>query len=118
MWLVLALIGLKLTAELYLAWLNRRHVLAHAEDVPEGFRDVVDLPTYKRSVTYALAKKSPKPIRNDRRCRDPRGTLSQPGTPEDLRCVPRISLDAGGVSVRRRPRARRPQPALGLVWPI
>lgn len=56
MWLVIALIGVKLAAQVYLAWLNRRHVLAHAGDVPASFRDIVDLPTYKKSVTYTLAK--------------------------------------------------------------
>ena len=54
--LVIGLIALKLGAELYLSWLNRRHVRAHADEVPEAFRDVVDELTYKKSVEYTLAK--------------------------------------------------------------
>jgi STE24 endopeptidase len=57
MWVVvIALIGLKLAAELYLAWLNRRHVCAHAAEVPEAFRGIVDQETYAKSVRYTLAK--------------------------------------------------------------
>jgi STE24 endopeptidase len=57
MWVVvIALIGLKLAAELYLAWLNRRHVCARASEVPEAFRGIVDSETYAKSVGYTLAK--------------------------------------------------------------
>ncbi len=42
--------------ELWLSNLNRRHVLAHADAVPEAFRGIVDEPTYKKSVAYTLAK--------------------------------------------------------------
>ena len=56
MWVVIALISLKLGAEFYLAWLNRRHVSAHANAVPEAFREVVDAQTYGKSVQYTLAK--------------------------------------------------------------
>jgi len=56
MWIVFGLIALKLAAELYLAWLNRRHVRAHASEVPEAFREVVDAQTYEKSVRYTLAK--------------------------------------------------------------
>lgn len=57
-WSVGALILARLTAELWLASLNRRHVLAHADAVPEAFRGVVDEATYKKSVEYTLAKAS------------------------------------------------------------
>jgi STE24 endopeptidase len=56
MWVVVALIALKLAAEFYLAWLNRRHVRAHAAEVPEAFREVIDAETYDKSVRYTLAK--------------------------------------------------------------
>lgn len=50
--LVLARFG----AELWLSELNRRHVLAHADAVPDAFREIIDEPTYKKSVDYTLAK--------------------------------------------------------------
>ena len=56
MWAVVTLIALKLAAESYLAWLNRKHVRAHAAEVPESFRQFVDEATYKKSVEYTLAK--------------------------------------------------------------
>lgn len=43
-------------AELWLANLNRRNVLAHSGTVPEAFHEIVDEPTYKKSVAYTLAK--------------------------------------------------------------
>lgn len=43
-------------AELWLSNLNRRHVLAHANAVPDAFREIIDEPTYKKSVAYTLAK--------------------------------------------------------------
>src|SRR5688572_22760450 len=52
----LILIVARLAAELFLARLNRRHVLAHAEDVPGAFRGLIDEETYARSVQYTLAK--------------------------------------------------------------
>lgn len=54
--MVIALIALKLGAELYLAWLNRRHVSAHASPVPEPFREMVNEVTYRKSVEYTMAK--------------------------------------------------------------
>jgi STE24 endopeptidase len=51
-----ALIFARWAAELWLSNLNRRHVLAHADAVPEAFRGVVDEATYKKSVAYTLAK--------------------------------------------------------------
>ena len=53
---VIILILARLAAELWLSWLNRRHVLTHAGAVPEAFRGIVDEPTYKKSVDYTLAK--------------------------------------------------------------
>jgi STE24 endopeptidase len=51
-----ALIFARWAADLWLSNLNRRHVLAHADAVPEAFRGVVDEATYKKSVAYTLAK--------------------------------------------------------------
>ena len=50
-----ALILAKWAAESWLSRLNRRHVQAHADAVPEAFKGVVDAPTYARSVDYTLA---------------------------------------------------------------
>jgi STE24 endopeptidase len=36
--------------------LNERHVRAYADEVPPAFREVVDEPTYRRSIDYTLAK--------------------------------------------------------------
>jgi STE24 endopeptidase len=52
----LILILARWAAELWLAHLNRRHVLAHSGAVPEAFRGIVDEPTYQKSVAYTLAK--------------------------------------------------------------
>jgi STE24 endopeptidase len=46
----------RLAAEFRLARLNERHVLAHADRVPEHFREMIDPPTYARAVEYTLAK--------------------------------------------------------------
>jgi STE24 endopeptidase len=54
--IVCALIFARWAAELWLSNLNRRHVLAHADAVPEAFRGIVDELTYKKSVAYTLAK--------------------------------------------------------------
>jgi STE24 endopeptidase len=48
----------KLAAELWLDGLNRRNVQANAGAVPEGLREMVDEPTYKKAVEYTLAKNS------------------------------------------------------------
>src|SRR5437870_12810149 len=53
---VCILIFARWAAEVWLSNLNRRHVLAHADAVPEAFRGIVDEPTYKKSVAYTLAK--------------------------------------------------------------
>jgi len=54
--LTLGLILARLAAELWLATLNRRHVLAHAGEIPKAFQGIIDEPTYKKSVAYTLAK--------------------------------------------------------------
>jgi STE24 endopeptidase len=54
--LVLLLIVARWAVEWWLAWLNQKHVLRHAAEVPAAFRDFVDEPTYRRSVDYTLAK--------------------------------------------------------------
>ena len=43
-------------AELWLSRLNQRHVRAHADEVPPAFREMIDGPTYRRSVNYTMAK--------------------------------------------------------------
>ena len=53
--LVWALVLGKWGCELGLEWLNRRHVLAHANGMPEALKSVVDEPTYARSREYTLA---------------------------------------------------------------
>lgn len=53
---ILALICARWIAEFWLSRLNRRHVLAHANEIPPAFRDVIDEPTYKKSIAYTLAK--------------------------------------------------------------
>src|SRR4029077_10453191 len=50
------LILARATAELWLSRLNQWHVQAHADKVPPAFREMVDQPTYRRSVDYTLAK--------------------------------------------------------------
>ena len=53
---VLLLIPAKWVAQLWLEWLNSRHVRARAGAVPEAFQGVVDEVTYAKSVQYTLAK--------------------------------------------------------------
>ena len=55
-WVVAALIVLKWAAQAWLDRLNERHVLAHADAVPDAFKEVIDEPTYKKSVAYTTAK--------------------------------------------------------------
>ncbi|MGB7767574.1 MAG: M48 family metallopeptidase [Verrucomicrobiia bacterium] len=50
------LILARFAAELWLAALNRRHVLAHAGEMPKAFHGIIDEPAYKKSVAYTLAK--------------------------------------------------------------
>jgi len=52
----LVLILARTIAELWLSRVNQRHVRAHADEVPPAFREIIDEPTYRRSVDYTLAK--------------------------------------------------------------
>src|SRR5437879_7603910 len=54
--IALVLILARAIAELSLSRLNQRHGRAHANEVPPAFREMVDAPTYRRSVDYTLAK--------------------------------------------------------------
>jgi STE24 endopeptidase len=53
---ILVLILLRWAAQIWLEWLNRRHVLAHANAVPEAFKGIMDEVTYAKSVSYTLAR--------------------------------------------------------------
>jgi STE24 endopeptidase len=53
---VLVLILARWGAQLALERLNARHVRAHADAVPETFKDAIDAPTYAKSIQYTLAK--------------------------------------------------------------
>ena len=55
-WFVLGLVLAKCAAQLWLDHLNRQYVRAHADTVPAAFRDIIDEPTYAKSVKYTLAK--------------------------------------------------------------
>lgn len=52
----IVLILARLATELWLSRLNRQHVLAHADTIPEAFKGLMDEPTYARSVQYTLAR--------------------------------------------------------------
>src|SRR5438445_11939430 len=54
--IVLALILARWAVEIWLGWLNHRHVLAHAQTVPEALASSIDPATYAKSVQYTLAK--------------------------------------------------------------
>src|SRR5436190_2279844 len=54
--IALVLILSRAVAEVWLSQINERHVRAHANKVPHAFREVVDKPTYRRSIDYSLAK--------------------------------------------------------------
>lgn len=51
---VLLLILFRAAAQLWLEYLNRKHVRARADAVPAAFREVMDPPTYARAVDYTL----------------------------------------------------------------
>ncbi len=55
-WIVAGLILSRLSVELWLAQLNRRHVLANADQKPEALREVMDDATFAKSVRYTLAR--------------------------------------------------------------
>lgn len=50
------LLLLKLATSIMLDLLNLKYVKAHSAEVPEGFREFIDLPTYQKSVEYTIAK--------------------------------------------------------------
>ena len=50
------LLILKLGTSVVLDWINLRHAQARAGQVPESFRDFIDLPTYQKSIHYTAAK--------------------------------------------------------------
>ncbi|MDX2110180.1 MAG: M48 family metallopeptidase [Verrucomicrobiota bacterium] len=52
----LVMIVAKMGAELWLEAINRAHVRAHADHIPEALRNAVDAPTYARSGEYTLAR--------------------------------------------------------------
>jgi STE24 endopeptidase len=54
--IALGLILARAITELWLGRLNRRHVCAHANEVPPAFRATIDETAYRRSVEYTLAK--------------------------------------------------------------
>jgi len=56
LWLAAGLIVARLISELGLSQLNRRHVLAHADEVPAAFKEIMAPATYAKSVQYTLAK--------------------------------------------------------------
>ncbi|HZR20302.1 MAG TPA: M48 family metallopeptidase [Verrucomicrobiae bacterium] len=53
---IFILVILKWATQLWLEWLNERNVRLHSSGVPESLKDVIDAPTYTRSVEYTLAK--------------------------------------------------------------
>src|SRR5258708_5409057 len=61
---VLVLMLARWGVELWLRGLNRRHVLAHANAVPDAFKNSIDDATYARSVEYTLAKSKFSQIEN------------------------------------------------------
>lgn len=50
------LLILKLGTSIGLDWVNLRYVQARKDAVPEGFRDFIDLETYRKSIDYTAAK--------------------------------------------------------------
>jgi len=54
--MAVCLIVARWAMEFWLNRLNKRHVLAHADAVPEAFKDFVDAATYQKAVQYTLAK--------------------------------------------------------------
>ena len=54
--LSVSLLALQWVAQGILDRWNRNHVRAHADQPPEALRDIMDGPTYRRSVDYTLAK--------------------------------------------------------------
>ncbi len=50
------LLGVKTAFEIWLEWLNRRHVQEASGSVPEPFQDFIDPETYCKTIEYTLAK--------------------------------------------------------------
>ena len=50
------LLVLKLGTSILLDFINLRYVKVCSSEVPEGFREFIDLPTYQKSVEYTVAK--------------------------------------------------------------
>ncbi|MDP4878812.1 MAG: M48 family metallopeptidase, partial [Opitutales bacterium] len=50
------LLVLKLVTGIVLDLINMRHARAASSEVPESFRDFIDLPTYQKSIEYTVAK--------------------------------------------------------------
>ena len=50
------LLLLKLSTSIVLDLLNLRYAQARSSEIPESFRDFIDLPTYQKSVEYTVAK--------------------------------------------------------------
>ena len=51
-----AMIAAKWMAQIWLEWLNQRHVRRHAGEVPPAFANTLTPETYAKSVAYTLAK--------------------------------------------------------------
>ena len=51
-----ALLILKYATSTILDVINMRHVTGQSAEVPESFRDFIDLPTYQKSIDYTVAK--------------------------------------------------------------
>lgn len=54
--LIVVLLVAKTVAEVWLDLLNRRSVHENSDKVPAAYSDFIDLPTYRKSVSYTLAK--------------------------------------------------------------
>src|SRR5262245_54718256 len=54
--LVIFLVLLRTASQITLESLNRKHVLAHADSVPQAFLALIDSATYAKAVEYTLAK--------------------------------------------------------------
>ncbi|MEE2987965.1 MAG: M48 family metallopeptidase [Verrucomicrobiota bacterium] len=54
--IIFILLVLKLSTSIILNFFNLRYSQARASEVPDSFRDFIDLPTYQKSVEYTAAK--------------------------------------------------------------
>lgn len=53
---VVGILAVRFLAESILEMVNNRYALKHREEIPEAFRDFIDLTTFQRSITYTVAK--------------------------------------------------------------